>query len=584
MKNCVKVFILVAVFLPVLLYGMDTVYVHSDVAPNEGSLNSAIKSVIDSKVRLDTKVFKLDPAGYYILSGFISVPSQQHLTIVADPPGVKAPPQIFLSSLINWGGSYMIDCYGDLTMKNIWLTYAEVNGVQHGTPIEFDDDTVRHRNTGEFEGCIFDYGPIPGAIEVRSQHFSSTLKNCYWRNNVDSHYRYYGRAISFPFSTTAWHEDTIAFENCTFSNIGYGFMGYQPGEATPETADFVTFNHCTFFNCMMHSIEPSFWQWGSVTNSIFVNIWMFGDVLANREVNWLLGGMLNVDSLSLSANAIFPLVNTERNRHVLLANNNYFIEQWLKDFMDHGTPDIIALDDTRRPHPMPMLSPHTLVFFDSVSATGKVWPYINRSHLYDNTDPGFTSAPTNVDGVKAFLLGRWINGSNVDWSYNPQDDINGLWPFNEDLGYSNATLKSAGMGGFPLGDLYHWFPKQYTSWKAQAAAEQSRIMKWLTTGSDPGTSSVEMVPGVPTDFALTQNYPNPFNPVTRIDYSIPEKNHVTLKVYNLVGQEVATLFDGIQPVGKYTVSFDGKSLASGVYFYRLQAGEFSVTKKLILMK
>ncbi len=89
---------------------------------------------------------------------------------------------------------------------------------------------------------------------------------------------------------------------------------------------------------------------------------------------------------------------------------------------------------------------------------------------------------------------------------------------------------------------------------------------------------------VPTSFALSQNYPNPFNPSTQINYSIPKNSLVTLKIYNVLGQEVATIFSGQQKAGNYIVTFDASKYASGVYFYRIQAGTFSSTKKMILMK
>jgi len=89
---------------------------------------------------------------------------------------------------------------------------------------------------------------------------------------------------------------------------------------------------------------------------------------------------------------------------------------------------------------------------------------------------------------------------------------------------------------------------------------------------------------VPENYTLQQNYPNPFNPATRIDYSIAKRGQVTLKVFNVVGQEVATLFSGVQEAGHYEASFDAKTLSSGVYLYRLQAGNTTITKKMIALE
>jgi hypothetical protein len=88
----------------------------------------------------------------------------------------------------------------------------------------------------------------------------------------------------------------------------------------------------------------------------------------------------------------------------------------------------------------------------------------------------------------------------------------------------------------------------------------------------------------PLRFQLDQNYPNPFNPTTRITYSIPEKSHVSLKVYDVLGREVTTLFNGFQPPGSYSVTFDGARLASGVYFYQMKTHSFVETKRLVLLK
>jgi len=85
-------------------------------------------------------------------------------------------------------------------------------------------------------------------------------------------------------------------------------------------------------------------------------------------------------------------------------------------------------------------------------------------------------------------------------------------------------------------------------------------------------------------FKLDQNYPNPFNPSTKIKYSIPEQSFVTLKVYDLLGREVATLVNEEKPTGNYETEFNGVDLPSGVYFYQLKANDYVETKKMILLR
>jgi hypothetical protein len=97
----------------------------------------------------------------------------------------------------------------------------------------------------------------------------------------------------------------------------------------------------------------------------------------------------------------------------------------------------------------------------------------------------------------------------------------------------------------------------------------------------------------PKEFSLEQNYPNPFNPSTRIEFIVPANviesetkkfQLVTLKVYDVLGNEIATLVNEEKPAGSYDVKFDASQLSSGIYFYKLKAGSFVGTKKMLLLK
>jgi hypothetical protein len=109
-------------------------------------------------------------------------------------------------------------------------------------------------------------------------------------------------------------------------------------------------------------------------------------------------------------------------------------------------------------------------------------------------------------------------------------------------------------------------------------------LKQIDTDGSFDYSEILKVEYLPQIFKLYQNYPNPFNPTTKIRYSVPRSSNVTIKVYDILGNEIATLVNGEQEAGTYEVEFDAAILPSGIYFYKLQAGLFVETKKMILLR
>jgi hypothetical protein len=112
---------------------------------------------------------------------------------------------------------------------------------------------------------------------------------------------------------------------------------------------------------------------------------------------------------------------------------------------------------------------------------------------------------------------------------------------------------------------------------------QFSISDTFTVTITPATKYDE-ISQLPSEFALKQSYPNPFNPTTTIKFDIPELSFVTLKVYDVLGKEITTLVNEEKPAGRYELEFNATNLPSGIYFYRLQAGDFIQTRKMILMK
>jgi PKD repeat protein len=120
--------------------------------------------------------------------------------------------------------------------------------------------------------------------------------------------------------------------------------------------------------------------------------------------------------------------------------------------------------------------------------------------------------------------------------------------------------------------------------KIATGAYSYRLKQIDFDGTFSYSSVIEIEVSGPKDFVLEQNYPNPFNPTTKIRYQIPEESKVVIKIYDILGAEVMTLLNDLQEAGTYEVELNAQNLSSGTYFYRIVAGEFVETKKMILLR
>ena len=187
------------------------------------------------------------------------------------------------------------------------------------------------------------------------------------------------------------------------------------------------------------------------------------------------------------------------------------------------------------------MNSRTQAAFDNNAA----YPYLvegtwfKKLPAFANTASLFTTQLDNiiayvkvcVDTTSTQALPYWreVFTASTDFAYSD-------WPIPIDLSYTDSDLLTGGLGGFPVGDL-NWFPTQYASWKAQKSTEYATIQNVL----DNGVTDVKQIEGLPVTYKLDQNYPNPFNPSTVINFTVPKAGNVSLKVYNALGQEVATL-------------------------------------------
>ena len=200
------------------------------------------------------------------------------------------------------------------------------------------------------------------------------------------------------------------------------------------------------------------------------------------------------------------------------------------------------------------------------------------------TDINFTV--TNVpDSGEDFVSGRITDDSGspvVGAIVFAKDDNQQVYSFGITNNEGMYTITGLIPGNYSVSSsLYGYSDGSPASvsldYSSNYAGSASFTMNEAVTGVN--NNNIEL-----SSFKLSQNYPNPFNPSTTINFVVPYQTRVTLKVYNVLGSEVATLVNGEKPAGSYNVTFNAGNLASGVYFYQLQAGNFIATKKLMLVK
>ncbi|MCZ7601868.1 MAG: YCF48-related protein [Melioribacteraceae bacterium] len=254
--------------------------------------------------------------------------------------------------------------------------------------------------------------------------------------------------------------------------------------------------------------------------------------------------------------------------------------------------------------------------FDGAQFPPNSWT-INQTHQTNTwiagniTDHNFSSIdPTNVNSAYC----PWIAADQDEWLITPSFALaTGAATIEFYSGYSTAWLSSATLkllisidGGTNWTQIWEADNDgQPWSWRyqnvdiTQYANNPNMKLAWQYVGNDGDVAAIdnvkltgfvtvteieEDIERIPLQYELSQNYPNPFNPSTKISYSIPNSGKVKLVIYDVLGREVKTLVNQEQHAGTYTVDFNAERLSSGVYFYRLTSGQFSETRKLLLLR
>ena len=318
------------------------------------------------------------------------------------------------------------------------------------------------------------------------------------------------------------HIDTLYLQNSTFYNIGARVLRDDGGHL-----NYAYVNHCTFVNLGRRIME-----FGEVVNLTFTNNLCINNGFPGETPD---GGraLIEIDSL-LSDDVV------GKEQIVNISYNNFYLD-----------PAIVA---TYNPDSTVVIPNFNARAQELIDASG-----LGNTNISEQIN--FTKNTASVDDLISFSNAYWadpLHGSgDVPEGYRFEGE-------DFDFSYPNTTTSyTAGTSGQPLGDL-NWF------------------------GIEVGVEKQNPIQVVES-YELKNNYPNPFNPSTTIEFAIPQKGNVELSIYNVLGQKIATLINSELNQGVYKATWNGLtdsgvSVVSGTYIYRIKSGEFSMSKKMILLK
>jgi hypothetical protein len=552
--------------LPVLTYGQHDVRVPPYVV-NSRFLNSFIvgDTLANGARRDSAAVYVLQRGGVYLSQ--VAITNGYPITMKAnDTTGNVSKPIVYLypsASTGNPPGTF-ITMRANVSLKNLILSgYFE--------PGNYSLKDTAYLN--HLQGSLFNTG-VAG--------LTLTLDSCILTQTNGNHVR-----SDQPFKT-------LRIVNCRFTDMGFlGRSNFGAGKAIDIRAgnidSFIVVNN-TFVNYQDRIIR----HYSSTANIQYLRF----------EHNTVVNGMSYHGLLSLGRTG----------REIIIKNNLFYdgfalgadsdaVRQ--SEFNDSGEKDafggarmtwvISVPNDTTAwtvKNNFYVISAAGKAFFDSASvwpiaanpplAEGSPLTYKINSRIGTDSATAFTKTTTTLPNIPKLMvdmmkwyrtpkasLGSGKTKETTNWLPMYDYDRRSAEYYRDTLNCAYPTsdaIYTAAIGGYPIGDL-NWFPARYMAWK-----------------NDP-TLGVEMAIGsVPESYELGQNYPNPFNPTTQIVFTLPKSSQVSIEVYNLLGQKVRTLVNETRAAGTYTATFDGAGLSSGVYFYRLNADNQVMTKKMMLMK
>lgn len=577
------VFLLMACVMPYKLYAQSgTLVIHATPQTEENSLDAVITA--DQASANPHLVYELASTDTpYVFYATITIDNDVVIRGIPAEEDGRIPtimPVVLTESIPSQPFAFTKDG-ANITLENLYLLGISIdNTIDQGNGMALQvigDNTKTLINNVVFEAWS------QFAISASGQNQTYKVINSTFRNMVNTGSVYTGEAFRMRNDLGVTQVDTVIMRNNTFLAVN----AYALCAPIAGYLEYGEFSHNTVISMLKNVIRGEAMTNFKISNNIFYAAYSGGQ--ANGEFPaWDNASAI----LSSVVDAAFPLskVNAsllgidtsaanwsdlaEAARTVDVSDNIYFNPTVLENFY---TTWNASLQDTafNYIHINPWMNPETAAMF----ADDTKYPGLSETGTVLDTDPVFGQGIADMFnggegyglGVIGYLQSARGNGGSAGDSYgymtSAPDFTSGNWvpawplPEMNDLKY---TASLTGSDGEPYGNLAPY-----------------------GTFVDAGTGEyvgVEQTETVADNYSLSQNYPNPFNPTTKINFSLATEGMVKLKVYNIVGQEVATLVNQSMPTGKYSVNFDASGLSTGIYIYRLETNKISLAKKMILIK
>lgn len=398
------------------------------------------------------RVYKLKKGGFYWITERIEN-NGFTLRIVGETPGPTALENPAVIQMVpRTDGSVdgrMITGQSSVTLKNLWLTGRDYNGVQtYYQPIQMDASNARF----EFDNCVLEQTNF-ALIAFTGKNNDIFYTNCKFRNLIGqpSTQQWEGRGISI------WaDQDTVIVENCTFFNVGMTAFQLEGG-----AAKYIRFNHNTMVNVGRSIHSGNWFREAYFANNLCINVWWHGEGAVDIASN-LRNDPRNTHGGLYSIGTLPSQYGPEQGRRIVFANTAAFLDPKFKAFY---------ADTIKRAG---FVGPVTREDF-----LNKYGPaMIAKDTLWLTTQPGLTTYPSaalmdsmakNIKELRAGITPA------QKYFFNPtQYPTDVSWPLPENFAYTDASLKTKGTDGLPLGDL-NWFPTQKAQWEANKAKNVADI-------------------------------------------------------------------------------------------------------------